>query len=107
MLERDGKRIGTHDLVRPRAFTLFCGRVAWRRAAATAARKAGVRIDVVVIGTRAEYQDVEGAWARLRQVGAGGAVLVRPDAHVAWRAQEMPASPATALIVALGAVVYT
>ena len=65
-----------------------------------------MRIDVVVIGTYAEYQDVEGAWARLRQVGAGGAVLVRPDAHVARRSQEMPASPATALTDALGAVLH-
>ena len=106
VLERDGVRIGTHDLVRPGAFTLFCGRAAWRHAAAMAARKTGVRIDAVVIGTRAEIQDIEGAWARLRQVGAGGAVLVRPDAHVAWRSQEMPASPATALTDALGAVLH-
>ena len=106
VLQRDGRRIGTHDLVRPGAFTLFCSRATWRRAAAMAARTTGVRIDVVVIGSRADIHDVEGAWARLRQVGAGGAVLVRPDAHVAWRSQEMPASPATALTDALAAVLH-
>ncbi len=104
VLARDGVRMSTHDLVRRDAFTLFCGRAAWRRAAAMAAGKAGVRIEVVMIGARAEYQDVEGVWARLRQIDATGAVLVRPDAHVAWRSQEMLASPAAVLADVLSAV---
>ena len=104
VLERDGVRIGTHDLVRPGGFTLVCGSEAWRQAAAEAATKTGLRIDVVVIGARAEYRDVEGTWARLRQVEASGAVLVRPDAHVAWRSQGMPAGPAETLVDALSRV---
>lgn len=35
-------------------------------------------------------EDICGAWATARQVGKGGALLVRPDGHVAWRAMNMP-----------------
>jgi 2,4-dichlorophenol 6-monooxygenase len=38
--------------------------------------------------------DAEGRWPALRQVSAGGALLVRPDGHVAWRAAGPPASAA-------------
>ena len=31
------------------------------------------------------YMDVSGQWGAVREVGEGGAVLVRPDGHVAWR----------------------
>ena len=101
VLERDGVRIGTHDLARPGGFTLFCSRAEWRSAAAGAVAQAGVRIEVVVIDARAEYRDVEGTWARLWQVGATGAVLVRPDAHVAWRSLDMSLRPADTLVDAL------
>jgi 2,4-dichlorophenol 6-monooxygenase len=107
-LERDGARVGTHDLVRPGGFTLFCSFAEWRGAAEAAAHKAGVRVEVVLVEEKgsasAGIRDVEGQWARLRQVDAGGAVLVRPDAHVAWRVMELPADPAVALAAALGSV---
>lgn len=101
VLEREGKRLGTHDLVRPGAWTLFCGRGAWRSAARVAAKKTGIPIDVAVIGARGDYRDVDGHWARLREVSAGGAVLVRPDAHVAWRCVHALEKPAAALIAAI------
>ena len=101
VLEREGRRVSTHDLVRPDGFTLFCSRAVWRRAAASAARKAGIAIDVVQVGGRGArtpaWRDGTGTWARLREFGPGGAILVRPDAHVAWRAIDMPADPAAAL----------
>ena len=106
VLERDGVRVGTHKLVRPGGFTLFCSRAAWRSAAIEAATKASVRIDVVVIGARAEYRDVEGTWARLWQVNAAGAVLVRPDGHVAWRSRDMPLRPADTLVDALSRALH-
>src|SRR5207244_3759153 len=90
VLEHEGRRIGAHGLVRRGGFTLFCDRVTWRRAAASAAKRTGVRIDTVRIGGRDGYRDIDGTWARLRQVGAGGAVLVRADTHVAWRSMETP-----------------
>ena len=110
-VERDGQRVGTHDLVRPGGFTLFCARAEWRDAALAAAAKAGVRIDVALIGPQGAeatgLRDADGTWARLRQVNEGGAVLVRPDAHVAWRVVDMPAKPALALATALKRVLGT
>ena len=96
-LEHDGQRVGTHDLVRPSDLTLFVGSGTWQAAAAQVSRARGIRIDLVEVGTTGTYRDPDGRWAELRQVGADGAVLVRPDAHVAWRSPTLPADPAAAL----------
>jgi 2,4-dichlorophenol 6-monooxygenase len=32
-----------------------------------------------------EIRDPHGDWQRMREVGDGGCVLVRPDRHVGWR----------------------
>ena len=42
------------------------------------------------------------AWIRLRQITAEGAILVRPDRHVAWRNVGAAAAPAEDLERALG-----
>ena len=97
VLECAGRRLGTHDLVRPGAWTLFCHTARWRAATRAAAKVTGIAIDVVVIGARGDYQDVEGSWKRLCQINSGGAVLVRPDTHVAWRSKDAPVRPAVAL----------
>ncbi|MBZ4320827.1 FAD-dependent monooxygenase [Streptomyces huiliensis] len=111
--ERDGRRVSTHDLVGPDAgFVLITGAdgEAWTEAAATAAEKLSVPVTVVRIGADgegAEYTDADGTWARLRGTdgaGAGGALLVRPDQHVAWRAAGAAADPAEALTGALALV---
>ena len=60
-------------------------------------------VDVAVIGARGDYQDAEGNWKRLCQISGGGAVLVRPDTHVAWRSKDAPARPAEALADAIRA----
>ena len=101
VLSREGKRVGTHDLVRPGRWTLFCNRGSWRGAARAAAKKTGIEIDVAVIGARGDYQDAEGNWKRLCQISGGGAVLVRPDTHVAWRSKDAPVKPAEALTLAI------
>ncbi|QRF61505.1 FAD-dependent monooxygenase [Variovorax paradoxus] len=87
-LERDGKQISTLDLVRPGRFTLLTGRQgsAWADAAATLAHGAGLPVDIVEIHDTATVRDVEGTWRCLRGVSSDGAILVRPDQHVAWRA---------------------
>jgi 2,4-dichlorophenol 6-monooxygenase len=36
-------------------------------------------------------------WSRLREVTEAGAVLVRPDKHIAWRSSGMVANPAETL----------
>lgn len=98
------KYIDTVALVRPSGFTLFRSRAPWRSAAAEAPAKTGVPIEVVLIGTRAGYRDVEGKWDHLRQVDAMRAVLVGPVGHVGWRSRDMPAQFAPVIAEALGGV---
>jgi 2,4-dichlorophenol 6-monooxygenase len=87
-LERNGARVPTHDLVARNGFLLITdpSGTAWIAAAATAAEKFGVPIDAVTIGDDGDYTDVDGAWAQVREISAGGAIIVRPDNHVAYRA---------------------
>jgi 2,4-dichlorophenol 6-monooxygenase len=40
-------------------------------------------LDVVLVGR--DVLDDTGAWAEVSGTGSAGAVLVRPDQHVAWR----------------------
>jgi hypothetical protein len=44
---------------------------------------------------------VYGDWARAREIGDDGALLVRPDRRIAWRASELSVDPATDLLAAL------
>jgi 2,4-dichlorophenol 6-monooxygenase len=41
---------------------------------------------VTAIGPGCPFGDPYGEWQRIRGVSDSGAVLVRPDGHVAWRA---------------------
>jgi 2,4-dichlorophenol 6-monooxygenase len=47
-------------------------------------------VAVRIIGPRQEWQDFTGDWARARDVRDSGALLVRPDQHVAWRCLSLP-----------------
>jgi 2,4-dichlorophenol 6-monooxygenase len=105
-LQRDGRSCSTYDLAAAGGFTLFTGpdgAGAWRAAAAATRARLGVAVGVVSIGPGGDYADPTGAWARQREVGPGGAVLVRPDQHVAWRTMEAPADAEAALTAALAA----
>lgn len=99
-----GQRSATKDLVRPGRFALIAGEdgTAWIDAAATAAAALGITIDALRIGhLDGDHFDQRLAWARARQISTRGAVLVRPDRFIAWRAQDLPANPAQALEQAL------
>jgi 2,4-dichlorophenol 6-monooxygenase len=58
---------------------------------------------VVRIGTdpAAEYCDFEAGWVGVREISDAGAVLVRPDNHVAFRAPAAAESPTEVLSDAL------
>jgi 2,4-dichlorophenol 6-monooxygenase len=76
-LTRHGERVSSHDLVGNRGgFALLTGPLAddWAVAAKRAAETHGVSLEVVPIDA-----DWPGG------IGDDGAVLVRPDNHVAWR----------------------
>ncbi|WP_081686482.1 FAD-dependent oxidoreductase [Candidatus Solirubrobacter pratensis] len=96
-LEHRGERVSTHDLAGKGRFTLLTGigGEAWVEAAAEVTQRTGVPIAAFVIGPARDAHDIYDDWARLREVEELGCVLVRPDAHVAWRANEV-AEDATA-----------
>ena len=83
-----------------RQFTLITGIAgeAW----ATAAREgrptsSASPLATVVIGPGREVTDLYYDWAKLREVDESGALLVRPDKHIGWRAMSLPADPEGAL----------
>lgn len=87
-IERNNERLSTLDLVRDGRFVLVTGSRgdAWAAAAADVAGSTGVAIDVVEIGRDGSAcLDPDGTWTRLREITDDGAILVRPDNHVAWR----------------------
>jgi 2,4-dichlorophenol 6-monooxygenase len=61
------------------------GGESWIEAAPGVAAAVGVEIATVTIGPGADYEDLYGDWARLREVGDSGCLLVRPDNHVCFR----------------------
>ena len=89
-LERDGVELSTLDLVDGLGFALITGPggEAWVEAAERAAAVTGVPIDVHVIGSDG-LLDPYGEWSAVREVSTTGCVLVRPDRHIAWRANEL------------------
>ena len=87
-LEHGDQQVSTHDLTgTATGFVLIAcpGGAPWCEAAAQVSEKFSVPIAAVTIGTDAEYADVDGRWAALREITDEGAILVRPDNHVAWR----------------------
>ncbi len=83
----DGRKCSTLDLAGKGRFTLFTGigGEAWAEAAAALGAELQIELAVRVIGPRQTWQDFTGDWARAREVRDCGALLVRPDQHVAWR----------------------
>jgi 2,4-dichlorophenol 6-monooxygenase len=77
----------------------------WCEAAARLAASSGIPLDVVRIGhLDSDYLDPRCRWARLRQIGTDGAILVRPDRFVAWRSIGSSPDPDTDLAAALSRV---
>ena len=97
-LTKDRANYSSLDVVGKGRFTLLTGigGDAWRKAAASAAAK-GLPIDTVSSGPGCDYEDPFGDWARASEVDDDGAILVRPDAVVAWRSKSRAADCAAAL----------
>ncbi|MER7365106.1 FAD-dependent monooxygenase [Nonomuraea wenchangensis] len=96
-LERDGARLSTIDLFWD-GFVLLTGSEgdAWKRAA----ERVGVRdvapLRAYRVGADGDLRSVERDWAGAYGISEGGAVLVRPDAFVAWRSAGPAATAADA-----------
>jgi len=105
-IERNGERRSTHDLAGPAGFALITGSggAPWAEAATKVAEKFSIQITVASIGDGAEWADADGRWAGVREITDAGAILVRPDTHVAWRSPGGSADPAGVLGDALARV---
>ena len=93
------KKASTLDLCGHGKFTILTGigGRAWVDAAQALSAELDLPIATHVIGPRQPWQDHYGDWARAREVGDAGVVLVRPDHHVAWRSEGLAADPASEL----------
>ncbi|EGX58939.1 polyketide hydroxylase [Streptomyces zinciresistens K42] len=87
---REGERISTLDLYE-RSFVLLAGSGGqkWRTAVEKAGANLGVPVAAYLVGTGPDHDLVpepDADWAELHGTAEDGAVLVRPDGFVAWRA---------------------
>lgn len=100
-----GPTVSTIDLFKDQRFTLLAGRDArpWVSAFAKASATAGLRSQAFVVGAECDLVDHMGAFHDLYEIGSHGAVLVRPDGHVAWRARGAAATPDTDMAQVIGA----
>ncbi len=100
------RKLAMMDLAPYTRWTLLTGIAgeAWQDAAAKVGHELGVPLATVVIGPGREVTDLYYDWAKLRGVEESGALLVRPDKHIAWRVDELPADPEGALRRAMTAV---
>lgn len=105
---RDGERVSTHQLLRPGAFLLLAGEHGgeWSAAAAAISSELDVEVDVATAGLDGAGLVADSAWTALRGHDAFGALLIRPDGHIAMRAvsgeRDVRAELTHALGVALG-----
>jgi len=81
-------QLSTHDLIGRGHFTLLLGAKpdAWTGVVDMLTGTAG--FDIIVHQPEA----VDTRWGEICGIGPDGAILVRPDGHVAWRAQSECAS---------------
>ncbi|MBV9230670.1 MAG: FAD-dependent monooxygenase, partial [Chloroflexi bacterium] len=93
-LERQGQRISTLDLFGT-SFVLLAGEDGsqWRDAALAIAACRGIDLDAYCVGPTGDLIDLDERWPAAYGVTSTGAVLVRPDGFVAWRAQDSEQSP--------------
>lgn len=98
VLESNGKQCSTIDLT-GRHCILLTGAEgeAWCEAAQRVAGRLEVALDTYRIGNQGDFVDVNGRFLEAYGISSGGAVLVRPDGFIAWRAEVADASPECAL----------
>lgn len=93
-LIRNGKAISTLDFFE-KDFVLFIGAEGepWRIAANELAQTLSFPLTIYKIAPDGDLIDPKNTWHDAYQVTTQGAVLVRPDGHVAWRSISMPDNP--------------
>ena len=83
-----GQRVSTLDICDKRFVLLAAegGGDTWRSAADKVADSLNIDLAVYTIGSSGDLVDANSQWLYLAGLSAGGALLVRPDGFVAWRA---------------------
>ena len=84
VIERSGEVLSTLDLVVPGEYLLLTTNAAWRDVVGDLT----LALTCVVLG--GDITIDKSAWHAVSAVGPNGAVLVRPDQHVAWRSNHGP-----------------
>ncbi len=119
-LEHDGKRVSTLDLLHPRLPVLFVAGAAarpWIQTVSQLRKLLELPISCVCVTDQQSartlsaestryVEDRDGSWATAREVAVDGALLVRPDGHVAWRTMHMPEDPVNELLKALTQIIH-
>lgn len=102
VLEKDGKHYSTRDLF-GQQFILLTGQDGelWCEIARQIAKRLGLALTAYRIGPDGDYLDVDGSWTSAYGATTSGAVLVRPDGFIAWRATKISAIPQQELEQAL------
>jgi putative polyketide hydroxylase len=104
-VQHDGRRVSTLDLL-GHDFTLLTTEDGgpWGQAASAASAALGVPIAIHQIGPAGDVLDSDGEWAQVTGLPPDGALLVRPDDFVGWRADRLPVDPEPELHRALSAI---
>jgi 2,4-dichlorophenol 6-monooxygenase len=89
-VRHDGICVSTLDVIDRLDYTLVVD-AEHSEVWASAVARGGLTIKVVALS--ADKADSDDEWTQVREVHANGAILVRPDRHVAWRAMTLPADP--------------
>ncbi|HVW69810.1 MAG TPA: FAD-dependent monooxygenase [Steroidobacteraceae bacterium] len=105
VFQHRGKEISSLDLI-GRDFVLLTGPegAAWARAGTLLAYNCAVPLSVYRVGS--DLLDVYGKWTQRYGVTAAGAVLLRPDGYIAWRARTAASSAASALYEAFTSILF-
>ncbi|RKT55615.1 FAD-dependent oxidoreductase [Saccharothrix australiensis] len=103
-VERSGRRVSTVDLAG--GFVVLAGPAggAWSVAAGEVSDELGVPVTAYRVAADGDLVDPEERWAALAGIKPDGALLVRPDGFVGWRAVAGVDAPGTALGGALRAI---
>lgn len=103
MVEHKGVPTPIHDLIDRRTFTLVTADPeAWQGAIAGLADN--IDMGIAIVGLSHPDPAHQQAAIDLYEVGEHGAVLVRPDQHVAWRTKDSAATAAKTLVTVANAI---
>lgn len=103
-LRKEGKRTAIYDLVPRDGFLLVAGPAGdvWRKAAEVSARRLGIEVRVIIVAEEGgDFQHPSDGWKTAGGPFGSGAVLVRPDHHVAWKSLAAGSDPQAQLTGAL------